>query len=141
MSSRRRSRFSTRRCAPSRSSTRKKPTIRSRRRFARRRPKHRKRRASSARLRALMGSSSREALGEAYLDATSHAYGAGAASDGIAAASAFRARVAKADAFVHVQDMEGQDVLDSDAFAEHEGGFSAAAAALGAKPALYHADT
>jgi cobaltochelatase CobN len=87
------------------------------------------------------GSSSREALGEAYLDATSHAYGAGAASDGIAAASAFRARVAKADAFVHVQDMEGQDVLDSDAFAEHEGGFSAAASALGVDPALYHADT
>jgi cobaltochelatase CobN len=86
-------------------------------------------------------SSSREALGEAYLGATSHAYGAGAASDGIAAASAFRARVAKADAFVHVQDMEGQDVLDSDAFAEHEGGFSAAASALGADPALYHADT
>ncbi|MGC1579185.1 MAG: cobaltochelatase subunit CobN [Beijerinckiaceae bacterium] len=86
-------------------------------------------------------SSSREALGEAYLGATSHAYGAGAASDGIAAASAFRARVAKADAFVHVQDMEGQDVLDSDAFAEHEGGFSAAASALGTDPALYHADT
>jgi cobaltochelatase CobN len=59
----------------------------------------------------------------------------------MAAASAFRARVAKADAFVHVQDMEGQDVLDSDAFAEHEGGFSAAASALGADPALYHADT
>jgi cobaltochelatase CobN len=37
--------------------------------------------------------------------------------------------------------MPGQDVLDSDAFAEHEGGFAAAAAALGARPALYHADT
>ncbi|MBV8765586.1 MAG: cobaltochelatase subunit CobN, partial [Hyphomicrobiales bacterium] len=84
---------------------------------------------------------SREELGETYLCATSHAYGAGAAMDGIAAASAFRARVKKADAFVHVQDMEGQDVLDSDAFSEHEGGFSAAAFALGADPALYHADT
>ncbi|MBV9113736.1 MAG: cobaltochelatase subunit CobN, partial [Hyphomicrobiales bacterium] len=87
------------------------------------------------------GSLSREALGEAYLGATSHAYGAGAALEGVEAASAFRARVAGADAFVHVQDMEGQDVLDSDAFAEHEGGFSAAAATLGADPALYHADT
>ncbi|MBV9566669.1 MAG: cobaltochelatase subunit CobN, partial [Hyphomicrobiales bacterium] len=87
------------------------------------------------------GSLRRETLGEAYLAATSHAYGAGAASDGVEAAMAFRTRVAKADAFVHVQDMEGQDVLDSDAFAEHEGGFSAAAATLGADPALYHADT
>ncbi|MBV9976974.1 MAG: cobaltochelatase subunit CobN [Hyphomicrobiales bacterium] len=84
---------------------------------------------------------SREALGEAYLAETSHAYGAGAIADGVEAARAFRARVAKADAFVHVQDMEGQDLLDSDAFAEHEGGFSAAASSLGAEPALYHADT
>jgi len=37
--------------------------------------------------------------------------------------------------------MEGQDLLDADAFAEHEGGFAAAAASLGAEPALYHADT
>ena len=47
----------------------------------------------------------------------------------------------QADAFVHVQDMPGQDVLDADAFAEHEGGFAAAAASLGNHPALYHADT
>jgi cobaltochelatase CobN len=87
------------------------------------------------------GSLSREELGETYLAATSHAYGTGSFSEGLEAASAFRTRVARADAFVHVQDMEGQDVLDADAFAEHEGGFSAAAAALGAKPALYHADT
>jgi cobaltochelatase CobN len=32
-------------------------------------------------------------------------------------------------------------VLDSDAFAEHEGGFAAAAHRLGNAPALYHADT
>ncbi len=31
--------------------------------------------------------------------------------------------------------------LDADAFAEHEGGFAAAAALLGNHPALYHADT
>ena len=36
--------------------------------------------------------------------------------------------------------MAGQDVLDSDAFAEHEGGFAAAAAMLGATPEIYHVD-
>ena len=36
--------------------------------------------------------------------------------------------------------MAEQDVLDADAFAEHEGGFSAAAHALGRAPALYHVD-
>ncbi len=81
----------------------------------------------------------RDALGQAYLQATSHAYGAGA--EGVPAAAAFRARVAQADAFVHVQDLPGQDVLDSDAFAEHEAGFAAAAATLGNHPALYHGDT
>nr|WP_294523741.1 cobaltochelatase subunit CobN [uncultured Rhodopila sp.] len=81
----------------------------------------------------------RDALGAAYLQATSHAYGVGL--DGVPAAPDFRSRVAEADAFVHVQDMPGQDVLDSDAFAEHEGGFAAAAASLGNQPALYHADT
>jgi cobaltochelatase CobN len=78
-------------------------------------------------------------LGHAYLQATSHAYGAH--TDGTPAAAAFRDRVAQADAFVHVQDLVGQDVLDADAFAEHEAGFAAAAAALGNHPALYHADT
>ena len=37
--------------------------------------------------------------------------------------------------------MAGQDVLDADAFAEHEGGFAAAAAALGAKPAAVSRST
>jgi cobaltochelatase CobN len=78
-------------------------------------------------------------LGAAYLAATSHAYdGHG---EGRAAAEAFRSRVAGADAFVHVQDMPGQDALDSDAFAEHEGGFAAAAEMLGGAPELYRADT
>jgi cobaltochelatase CobN len=81
----------------------------------------------------------RRALGDAYLDATSHAYGADA--EGLPAAPDFRARVAGADAFVHVQDLADQDVLGADAFAEHEGGFAAAAASLGNSPALYHADT
>jgi cobaltochelatase CobN len=77
-------------------------------------------------------------LGRTYLDATAHAYGAH--SDG-APSTGFRDRVAQADAYVHVQDLPGQDVLDSDALAEHEGGFAAAAASLSNAPALYHADT
>jgi cobaltochelatase CobN len=81
----------------------------------------------------------RAELGEAFLAASGWAYGA--RDEGRAAPEAFRAQVAEADAFVHLQDMAEQDVLDSDAFAEHEGGFAAAAASLGAKPALYHPDT
>lgn len=81
----------------------------------------------------------RRELGERWLAASHHAYGRDA--DGIAAPERFAARVASADAFVHVQDTTEQDVLDSDAFAEHEGGFAAAAASLGNRPALYHADT
>jgi cobaltochelatase CobN len=81
----------------------------------------------------------RAELGAAYLAATSHAYdGDGEGRD---AREAFRAGLAGADAFIHVQDMTGQDVLDSDAFAEHEGGFAAAAQLVGATPELYHADT
>lgn len=81
----------------------------------------------------------RDELGAQYLAASGHAYGRDA--EGIAAHEAFAARVGGADAFVHVQDTAEQDVLDSDAFSEHEGGFAAAAASLGAAPALYHADT
>jgi cobaltochelatase CobN len=81
----------------------------------------------------------RATLGAAYLDATSHGYGGDA--EGVPAAPDFRDRVAVADAFVHVQDLADQDVLGADAFAEHEGGFAAAAASLGNHPALYHADT
>jgi cobaltochelatase CobN len=81
----------------------------------------------------------RSELAEAYLAATSHAYdGEGEARD---AAAEFRTKVAGAEAFVHAQDLPGQDALDADAFAEHEGGFAAAAAETGAKPALYHLDS
>ena len=78
----------------------------------------------------------RSELAETYLAATSHAYdGEGEARE---AAAEFRTRVAGAEAFVHAQDLPGQDALDADAFAEHEGGFAAAAAEMGANPALYH---
>jgi cobaltochelatase CobN len=81
----------------------------------------------------------RSELAEAYLAATSHAYeGEGEARE---AAAEFRTRVAGAEAFVHAQDLPGQDALDADAVAEHEGGFAAAAAETGARPALYHLDS
>jgi cobaltochelatase CobN len=81
---------------------------------------------------------SREDLGEIYIEASQYAYGA--SGDAAASNAAFRTCLREADAFVHVQDMAGQDLLDSDAFATHEGGFAAAAETLGAKPALYHVD-
>ncbi len=80
----------------------------------------------------------RAELGERYLAGTSHAY---AGTDAVGRASAsFRDRVAEADGYLHVADLPEVDVLSSDTFAEHEGGFSAAATALGRSPALYHAD-
>jgi cobaltochelatase CobN len=83
--------------------------------------------------------SDRGELGEAYLNATAYAYMN--AENGVPAGSEFRRQVAMADAFMHVQDMPGQDIFDSDAFAEHEGGFAAAASVLGNHPAIYHGDT
>jgi cobaltochelatase CobN len=81
----------------------------------------------------------RSELAEAYLAATSHAYeGEGHARE---AGTEFRMSVAGAQAFVHAQDLPGQDALDADAFAEHEGGFAAAAAEAGSAPALYHLDS
>jgi cobaltochelatase CobN len=80
----------------------------------------------------------RDELGEAYLAATTHAYAG--EDEGCEAGGAFRAFVAGANAFVHSQDLPGQDALDADACAEHEGGFAAAAERLGAHPALYHLD-
>ena len=81
----------------------------------------------------------RGALGEAYLAASSFAYGRG--QEGEADSAGFAARVAAADAFLHTQDHRETDLLDGADIAEHAGGFAAAAAHLGAAPALYHADT
>ena len=55
-------------------------------------------------------------------------------------ADGFAARVRQADAFVHQQDHAEIDLLDSLDFAAYEGGFAAAADALGGTPALYHTD-
>lgn len=77
----------------------------------------------------------RDELGAAYLAAAAPLHGPGHARGG------FAARVAAADAFVHTQDHAETDLLDSPDYAAHAGGFAAAAAMLGAAPALYHADT
>ncbi|SFG37556.1 cobaltochelatase subunit CobN [Methylobacterium gossipiicola] len=79
---------------------------------------------------------SRDDLGRAYLDATSHAYGG--AED--RADAGFAARVAQADAYVHAFDVAERDLLDGDAAVEAMGGFAAAASLSGAQPALYSLD-
>ena len=62
------------------------------------------------------GATARE-LAETYLAASNHAYGA--KGDALAPAPEnFATRVRGADAFVHVQDLAGQDVLNADAFAD-----------------------
>ncbi len=64
----------------------------------------------------------------------------GADGDGVADPAALAARVRGADAFLHVQDHAGTDLLDGPEYAAHLGGFAAGAARLGAEPALYHDD-
>jgi len=89
--------------------------------------------------RALRGEwSGRDDLARAYLCAAGHAYDrAGESNEAVAA---FSARVADADAHVHVQDMAEVDVLIGPAFADYEGGFAAANAMLGGDADLVHID-
>jgi cobaltochelatase CobN len=82
--------------------------------------------------------SDRAELGRDYLNASSTAYSG--THERVHAGAAFAERVRAADALLHVQDCAQIDILSGDAFAEHEGGFFAAAEALGAAPAVYHAD-
>ncbi|ARN82897.1 cobaltochelatase subunit CobN [Methylocystis bryophila] len=80
----------------------------------------------------------REELGAAFLDAAGFAYDR--AGESRPARESFAARVAGADALVHVQDMAETDVLAGSAFAEFEGGFCAANRALGGAASLTHLD-
>jgi cobaltochelatase CobN len=82
---------------------------------------------------------SREALAALYLASAPFSYG-GAKGEG-AATDAFKDRVARADALIHVQDQDGADSLDSDAILDHEAGFAAAAKWLGSQAAIYHVDS
>ena len=79
------------------------------------------------------------ASGDGYLAASAGTYGQDL--DGAPDPAGLAARVGAADAFVHQQDHAEIDLLDSTEHAAHEGGFAAAAAALGRTPALYHLDT
>ncbi|MFC3123570.1 cobaltochelatase subunit CobN [Pseudoroseomonas globiformis] len=81
----------------------------------------------------------RDDLGSAYLDASAATYGRDR--DGTPDRDALAGRLATADAILHSQDHAETDLLDSPDYAAHEGGLAAAAALLGASPALYHTDT
>ncbi len=85
------------------------------------------------------GAGSGPDAGAAWLAASAGTYGRDL--DGAADPDGLRDRVAAADAFVHQQDHAEADLLDSTEHAAHEGGFAAAAALLGGRPALYHLDT
>ncbi|MCT4494330.1 cobaltochelatase subunit CobN [Bosea minatitlanensis] len=81
----------------------------------------------------------RDELGTAYLAASDHAYGG---PEGAATADAgFAERIRASDAFIHVSDTAGRDILEATSAADVIGGLAAAARALGAKPALYSLDS
>ncbi len=79
----------------------------------------------------------RQRAGEAWLAASDHAFDGQAAQ---ADANGIRARVAAADAFVHLQDLPETDLLLAADYAAHEAGFAAAKALQGGSAALYHLD-
>ncbi|MBR0841230.1 cobaltochelatase subunit CobN [Bradyrhizobium liaoningense] len=82
----------------------------------------------------------RDAAGEAWLSASSWAFSADGAMQPDRAG--IEARLASADAFVHVQDLPETDLLLAADYAAHEAGVAAAAMHLGGKaPSLYHLDT
>jgi cobaltochelatase CobN len=84
--------------------------------------------------------STRADLGKSYLEASNHAFRGNGASH--VAPQAFESRVRTANAFVHIQDHREIDLMTGGDFAAHEGGFAAAADALGnTHAALYHGDT
>ncbi len=81
----------------------------------------------------------RDDLGAAYLAASQYAYGRDVF--GLARPEALRQRIQASEALIHMQDQRITDLLSHADYAEAEGGFAAAAAALGARPALYHIDS
>jgi len=85
------------------------------------------------------GAGSGRDAGAAWLAASAGAYGQGL--DGAGDLAGLRDRVRDAAGLIHVQDHAEGDLLDSTEHAAHEGGFAAAAAELGGRPALYHLDT
>jgi len=82
----------------------------------------------------------RAELGQAYLDAASHAFG-GPDGEGRAVPGTFAEHVANADILVHTGDDPGRDILEGSADVAFIGGFAAALAALGGKADLIVLDT
>ena len=81
----------------------------------------------------------RSDLGDAYTEWGGYAFGSGA--DGIAAHTAFSARLAATEIVVQNQDNREHDLLDSDDYYQFEGGASAAVEQLrGTRPVIYHND-
>ena len=79
----------------------------------------------------------RKAAAEAWLEASSYAInGEKIYKD----KEGLKDRVAKADSFVHLQDMPETDLLLSADYAAHEAGFAAAKASIGGNVSLYHLD-
>ncbi|WP_458791969.1 cobaltochelatase subunit CobN [Yoonia sp. MH D7] len=79
----------------------------------------------------------REKAGLAWLNASAWALDGEAAKQDLAG---IRSRVAKADSFVHPQDLPETDLLLASDYAAHEAGFAAAQAITGGRAALYHLD-
>ncbi|MFD3191652.1 cobaltochelatase subunit CobN [Sedimentitalea sp. HM32M-2] len=80
----------------------------------------------------------RAQAGQAWLDASAYALeGDRVAHDG----NGIRDRVARADGFVHLQDLAETDLLLAADYATHEAGFAAAKAQTGGTAALYHLDS
>ena len=82
----------------------------------------------------------RDALGAAYLAATSHAYG-GAEGEGSARPGAFAVEMARADLLLHGSDDPTRDLLEGAEDVAHIGGFASAAASLGREADLIMLDT
>lgn len=81
----------------------------------------------------------RQDLGAAWLEGSAWTYGGGR--DGQQDATALATLLSRTEAVLHVQDHAETDMLESPENAAHEGGLAAAAAALGADPAIWHGDT
>ncbi|PZQ65403.1 MAG: cobaltochelatase subunit CobN [Phenylobacterium zucineum] len=83
--------------------------------------------------------SDRRELADAYLAWSAHAYGAGAAS--APAKQALEARLGAVQAVIQNQDNREHDLLDSNDYAQFQGGLVTAVTALrGAAPLAYHTD-
>lgn len=82
----------------------------------------------------------REEIGQAYLEATSHAFG-GSDGEGRALPGAFAERVAQAELLIHAGDDPGRDILEGSADVAFIGGFSAALAVLGRNADVIALDT